>query len=205
MRQASDRSASGKQPAVGRQTPCHGRARGLLARGIRSVAASTHVSNAPEPNPRRWAGVVFVLSFGVWLALNGWTAWALGSVVAACAAGAGAALAPGDLQGLRWARWPGFVAYFLRQSLLGGVDVARRALHPRLPLAPHFIDVALRVPSGPARTLLIGLVNLIPGSLAADLDDARDLMRVHLLAAHGDAGLDELQARVAALFGLGPQ
>lgn len=158
--------------------------------------------HAPRPRRLAWAAEAFVALFAVWLALNGLTAWPLGLAVAALGAALGAAFAPGEARALRLARVPGFAAFFLRESLRGGLDVARRALHPRVPLSPHFVERALRLPPGPPRTLMVSLVSLLPGSLAADLDAERNRLRVHLLAGRNAAELDALEARIAALFGL---
>jgi multicomponent Na+:H+ antiporter subunit E len=149
-----------------------------------------------------WGAEVFVALFLVWLALNGGSAWAPGLAFSALGALIGATLAPGEAS--LWRPWQvlTFSAYFLRESLRGGLDVARRALHPRLPVQPHFVDHALRLPAGPPRTLMVGLVSLLPGSLSADLDLSRNVLRVHLLAEGAGDGLDELESRIAALFGL---
>lgn len=162
---------------------------------------------ARSPAPRAWPDLawgveVFVALFVVWLALNGVSAWATGLAFSALGALVGATLAPG--QASLWSPWQAltFAAYFLRESLRGGLDVARRALHPRLPVQPHFVDHALRLPAGPPRTLMVGLVSLLPGSLCADIDLSRNVLRVHLLAERAGDGLDELESRIAALFGL---
>lgn len=151
-----------------------------------------------------WAVEVFVGLFAVWLALNAWTAWPLGIAVAALGAALGATLAPGEPS--RWRPWRllSFAAFFLRESLRGGVDVARRALHPKLPVSPHFVDFKLDLPPGPPRTLMVSLVTLLPGSLSADFDAERGILCVHLLASRRDANLVELQSRIADLFMLDP-
>lgn len=65
-------------------------------------------------------------------------------------------------------RLPGFVAWFLWQSLRGGADVARRALLPRTPLNPAFVSCRLTIPQGPARVFLINCLSLLPGTLSAN-------------------------------------
>jgi len=57
---------------------------------------------------------------------------------------------------------------FLWQSLVAGVDVARRALDPRLPLAPGFIDYAVKLPRGSARNAFELISSLLPGSVPTD-------------------------------------
>jgi multicomponent Na+:H+ antiporter subunit E len=105
------------------------------------------------------------------------------------------------------ARWvlsalPAFLAYFLRQSLAGGLDVARRALHPKLRLNPAIIDYTVRLPPGPARVLMIDTLSLLPGTLSADLVSGR--VRVHVLDVRQPfhCSLVRLEEHVAALFGL---
>ncbi len=56
---------------------------------------------------------------------------------------------------------------FARQSLAAGVDVAWRALDPRLRLRPGFITYEARLPQGPARSAFLTLMSLLPGSLPA--------------------------------------
>lgn len=94
-----------------------------------------------------------------------------------------------------------FSGYFLLHSLLGAVDVARRAFQPSRPLDPAVIDYPLQLEPGLARVWLINAVSLLPGTLSADLDD--DCLRVHVLDAGQDTRgeLAVLESHVAALFG----
>jgi multicomponent Na+:H+ antiporter subunit E len=73
----------------------------------------------------------------------------------------------------------GLVPFFLRQSILGGIDVLRRAVHPALPLRPGFYDLPLHVSGEPARALVASITSLLPGSLSVELHERR--MRVHVL------------------------
>ena len=67
---------------------------------------------------------------------------------------------------------------FLWRSLLGALDVAARALHPRLPVAPGWVEVPSRLP-GRGRVALGGSFSLMPGTLAAGTRGGRLL--VHCL------------------------
>lgn len=161
------------------------------------------------PHPRRLldrsllrGATRFVLLFAVWLLLDGGGAWEAGLLAAAAATLAGMLLPPAESHRTRLGQLPSFLLFFLVESLRGGMDVAWRALHPGLPVQPHFVDHPLRLPPGLPRTLMVSLVSLLPGSLSADLDADRGVLRVHLLAAGGDAGLRVLEQRIAALFGL---
>lgn len=93
-----------------------------------------------------------------------------------------------------------FIPYFLLQSLSGGIDVARRAFSPRLPLDPALVHYRLQLPPGNARIFLLNTVSLLPGTLSADLID--DTLTVHLLDHQRDPHLHQLEQRVAGLFGI---
>ena len=60
-----------------------------------------------------------------------------------------------------------FALRFAQQSLVAGLDVAWRALDPRLPLRPGFVTYEVRLPQGPARSAFLTLMSLLPGSLPA--------------------------------------
>lgn len=108
------------------------------------------------------------------------------------------------LPGVSWSL-PGavrFVPFFLWHSLHGGVDVARRALHPRLPISPELYDYRWRLPPGLPRVFMANTVSLLPGTLSAELDEEH--LRVHVLDQTGAfaSGLAVIEVRVARLFGL---
>jgi multicomponent Na+:H+ antiporter subunit E len=143
---------------------------------------------------------------GLWWALSGGDAasWVVGAPAVAIAAVAADRMSPRG----HWRVSPSgaalFVPFFLWRTLLGSVDVAWRALHPALPIAPALIAYPLRLPAGgPSRVFFAQVVNLLPGTLSAELGE-RD-MTVHLLA--GDSpdavdGLRRLESRTAALFAI---
>jgi multicomponent Na+:H+ antiporter subunit E len=56
---------------------------------------------------------------------------------------------------------------FAYQSVAAGVDVAWRALDPRLPLRPGFVRYPVRFPPGPARNAFTTLTSLLPGTVPA--------------------------------------
>jgi multicomponent Na+:H+ antiporter subunit E len=103
-----------------------------------------------------------------WLALTGADsgAWLVGMLAAAASTGLSLHLLP-PRQGLRlWAvcrMAPGF----LWRSVLGGTDVAWRALHPRLPLRPGWRLLHTALPAGGQRVTLGGEISLLPGTLVA--------------------------------------
>jgi multicomponent Na+:H+ antiporter subunit E len=87
------------------------------------------------------------------------------------------------------------------RSLLGGVDVARRALHPDLPIAPGLIEYPLRLPPGLPQVFMANTVSLLPGTLSAALD--RSVLTVHVLDRRTGflADLKTVEQSVARLFG----
>ena len=56
---------------------------------------------------------------------------------------------------------------FLWQSLVAGIDVARRAFAPRLRLQPGFVDYPVELPRGSARNAFELIASLMPGSVAS--------------------------------------
>lgn len=93
-----------------------------------------------------------------------------------------------------------FAGYFLKASLVSGVDVVRRALSPRLLLQPDLIDYRLSLGTETARIFMADAVSLLPGTLSADLADAN--LTVHVLDRNAPvlADLTALETRVAAMF-----
>ncbi|MDP2357341.1 MAG: Na+/H+ antiporter subunit E [Beijerinckiaceae bacterium] len=68
---------------------------------------------------------------------------------------------------------------FLWRSVLGGIDVAWRAFHPRTPLRPTWIRYQVRLPAGGPRVSLGSELSLMPGTLGAGEDG--DVMYIHCL------------------------
>ncbi|MEM8852574.1 MAG: Na+/H+ antiporter subunit E [Pseudomonadota bacterium] len=67
---------------------------------------------------------------------------------------------------------------FIWQSVMGGIDVARRALDPRLPLRPGWFVLEAKVPEGTPRVVVGGEFSLLPGTLVAGTRDGRFLVHV---------------------------
>ncbi len=76
-------------------------------------------------------------------------------------------LLPPSSGGLRFGRLLALLPHFVWESVLAGVDVARRALHPRMPLRPGFVTCPLGFPPGFARNTFATITSLLPGSVAA--------------------------------------
>jgi multicomponent Na+:H+ antiporter subunit E len=122
------------------------------------------------------------------------------SVLASVAASV-VVLPPTDTTRVRALGVARFIPYFLVESILGGIDVLRRSIDPRLPVTPGFVEVELRLPAGPARIVFAATVSLLPGTLSARLGE-RELL-IHALATDTEvlAGVRRLEERVADVFG----
>lgn len=89
---------------------------------------------------------------------------------------------------------PGFVA----GSLGGGLDVARRALSPRLVLRPGWVEHRTRLPGG-ARVALGGELSLMPGTLSAGCHDGSLLVHVLDCDARYQRSITLEEHRIAAV------
>jgi multicomponent Na+:H+ antiporter subunit E len=67
-------------------------------------------------------------------------------------------------------------ARFLAQSILAGLDVARRAFDPRLPLNPGYLAYPLRIPQGRGRAVFGAYTSLMPGTLPVGTDETGALV-----------------------------
>lgn len=105
---------------------------------------------------------------------------------------------------LVWRELPGFALFFFWRSLRGGADVAWRALHPSMPIAPAVIDHRLGLPPGLPRVLMVNIVSLLPGTLSAALEGS--MLKVHVLDSRGDflTEITSVENRVARLCGMLP-
>jgi multicomponent Na+:H+ antiporter subunit E len=74
----------------------------------------------------------------------------------------------------------GLALRFVRQSFVAGVDVAWRALDPRLPLRPGFVVYPARLPPGPALDAFCTLTSLAPGTLPAGTTESGAIV-IHCL------------------------
>ncbi len=149
------------------------------------------------------AGFTFLFWFFalllLWLLLSGGEAWLSGAVVALAATLLGMRIGLRGPRRLRPVAVLRFLLFFLHRSLAGGVDVAWRALHPRMPLHVGWLDYPLRLRHPGARALFLGAVSLTPGTLGADIRD--DRVRVHSILERVEPDLRRLEALIAALFG----
>jgi len=124
----------------------------------------------------------FALFFVVWLIIAGVQPidMVVGAVAAAVAAVISAQLLPSGQTEVRPLAFIYLVLRFLYQSVVAGVDVARRALDPRLPLRPGFVTYHPRLPVGAKRAAFCTVTSLLPGTLPCGPDGSSGLL-VHCL------------------------
>lgn len=89
------------------------------------------------------------------------------------------ALVAGQMIRLRWRVLPELVCFFVWQSLLGGLDVARRALAGSVQFEGEFIRYPLSLSVGLARQIWVGGVGLFPGTLVVGVES--DAVVIHVL------------------------
>jgi len=143
-------------------------------------------------------GVLFAL---IWLILTDGTAssWWIGVPAVLLAVAASAALVrPTPLV---WYEVLRFAPFFVLRSVRGGADVAWRAFHPGLPIAPDLIEYPLRLPPGLPRVFMANTISLLPGTLSAELDQS--LLKVHVLDGRKEflLELESMEQRLARMFG----
>jgi multicomponent Na+:H+ antiporter subunit E len=145
---------------------------------------------AVAPSLARAAALRGVLFLGFWLLLArlwGNAPWTeaiadltVGVLAAAWATWVSLRLLPPVPGRLRLGALARFAGHFLWQSFIAGVDVARRAFDPRLPLKPGYLAYPVRLPAGPGRAAFGAITSLMPGTLPVGTD-ANDALVYHCL------------------------
>jgi len=112
-----------------------------------------------------------ILAFLWWLIAQGQTnAWLIGLPTVALAAMASVYLGRATSPEISLAGLSGFMVLFLRESVRGGIDVARRTLAPRLRIRPGFKTYRMQLTDPSARVLTLCVVNSQLSPKTASLD-----------------------------------
>jgi multicomponent Na+:H+ antiporter subunit E len=161
--------------------------------------------------PRAWRAILVrgTVYFVVWMVMAGGQLAhvAPGLVVAALATWVSLVLLPLD---------PGFAEVrplavlrlalrFVWGSIVAGLDIARRAFSPSLPLKLGYLDYPVGLPPGTARNLFTSVTSLMPGTLPTGTDESGHLI-YHCLDVEQPV-LQELsreEAQLVAALGAGP-
>jgi multicomponent Na+:H+ antiporter subunit E len=121
----------------------------------------------------------FAFFTGVWLMIADWKEEDLpiGFAASALALWISLSLLPPTAVGLRLAPLAKLTVRFLSLSIIAGVDVARRALLPRLDLRPGFVALPFTLPSGLARNAFLVYSSLQPGTMPTSAEG--ETLQVH--------------------------
>ncbi|MDP3842285.1 MAG: Na+/H+ antiporter subunit E [Oxalobacteraceae bacterium] len=168
----------------------------MRARKIRAAGAPQH------RNRVRSIALRTVLMSALWWVLTGGAAatWGLGVASVASAVAASLVLLPPRARSFSLSGLPGFLAFFLLQSVKAGVQVAAMALRPRPDLRPAVLEIRLQLPDQGARILLACTMTLLPGTLSFGLDGDRLLLHVLDRRMPNEQELRKAEARIARLF-----
>jgi multicomponent Na+:H+ antiporter subunit E len=157
---------------------------------------------------RNWApGTIFlrVLAMAIlWFVLAEGEFRYWGLILVAVIGGALASLILIPSSGLGWSLlgWARFIPFFLGQSVMGGVDVALRALALQPRLDPGYVEFEFRLANEPARVFVANTMSLMPGTLSVSLDGNR--LRMHVLDTRMPAveRAGEVEVHAARMFSL---
>lgn len=120
----------------------------------------------------RWAGYLTL-----WIALIGLDPLDLvvGVFAATLATWWSLRLLPPGSHPVRLVALPRVALRFIGHSVVAGIDVARRAFSPSMPLKPGFVEYATGYRRGPPRNALACITSLLPGTLMVR-DDEQGLL-----------------------------
>jgi multicomponent Na+:H+ antiporter subunit E len=130
---------------------------------------AARAGRSEDAPPRRALSAILRTAafFGFWLVLTDADPADLAAGLAAAVAAAWASmrLIPRQHWDLRLFGVVRLVLRFLRQTAIAGIDVAWRALDPRLRLQPGIVTYHPLFPPGPKRDLFLTIMSLMPGTL----------------------------------------
>lgn len=145
----------------------------------------------------------FVLYAFIWgiLTAGDIASWGVGLAVVAAAALGGEWLGSPLPLGWRLGALLRFIPFFLWQSLLGAIVVARLAFRGRLNIEPVVIEYRTRLPDSASRVALASIASLLPGTLVLGIE--RECLQVHAIDANIDvhAEFARLERRLGAVLG----
>lgn len=146
----------------------------------------------------------FIVSAGLallWLVLTGGesASWLVGVPVVLAAAWLWLRLGGRAIR-FQAAALPALVLFFVRYSVKGGWDVAKRVFSRAGNLRPELVPFDTKLPEGPARILLINCISLMPGTATVDREEGH--LRLHVLDVSQPHELDirALERLIARLF-----
>jgi multicomponent Na+:H+ antiporter subunit E len=62
-----------------------------------------------------------------------------------------------------------FLGWLVWQIIIANIDVARRVIHPKMPIAPGIVKLKSNLKSDVAQTMLANSITLTPGTMTVDI------------------------------------
>lgn len=97
-------------------------------------------------------------------------------------------------------RFAAYIVWLLGRVLVSSVEVARVALHPRMPMEPGFVRFSTNLSTPMARATLANSITLVPGTLTVRMDGAELLVHALWPGAAEDLRTAAMQRRIAHVF-----
>ncbi|HLS67827.1 MAG TPA: Na+/H+ antiporter subunit E [Kiloniellales bacterium] len=161
---------------------------------------STDRLHPGRETPANWL-LRFLLGYGLWVIVSQFRLDFLLFGILAAAVAASVSMRAWPRRGARLSllSLPGYLLHFLRGSVVGGLDVAGRAFHPRMPLAPYFLPYHFSSTNRTLQVVLADVVTLMPGTLVVRLDEQRALFHI-LSDTMGQAELEAEERHLQPVF-----
>lgn len=105
----------------------------------------------------------------IWLVLTNGdpSSWIAGGITAVIASVLSLRLLPASPRRVKWGAAVLFLPGFIQRSIAGGLDVASRAIKPRMPVDPGWLRYRTELPAGVPQVMFGNIISLLPGTLAA--------------------------------------
>lgn len=124
----------------------------------------------------------------------------VGAIVALAAARLSLHLLPARALAMRPLALLALIPHFLWQSVVAGVDVARRAFSARMPLKPGFVLYRAKLPRGAQRNVYTAYTSLLPGTVPCGDTDEGVVYHCLDVGQPVEQELAREEQRIAALF-----
>lgn len=129
------------------------------------------------------------------------TSWPIGAAVVFLAVLVSLLAGKPTSERARLGRLLRFFPYFIGRSVVGAIDVGRRAYDPDIDLDAAFHEYPLRLSTERGRVFFANAVSLLPGTLSAELRSRHLLVHVLDRRQPFTQDLASLEEKVAQLFG----
>jgi multicomponent Na+:H+ antiporter subunit E len=93
-----------------------------------------------------------------------------------------------------------YAPWLVKEIVLANIDVARRILHPRMPISPSLVKVKCSQRLELARVIYANSITLTPGTVSVDMEG--DTITVHALSRNAAEGVlsGEMDRKVTRLI-----